>query len=119
MLNEFRNTKQIKGESRRRWFSDQYFDLIVWLDGKNKIKGFQLCYDKKKSEHALTWRKESGYTHHLIDTGETIPEHHKATPILVSDGVFDYKAIASIFKKESQEIDQKVANFVYKKILKY
>jgi hypothetical protein len=30
MLKEIQKTRQITGEPRRRWFSDEVFDLIVW-----------------------------------------------------------------------------------------
>jgi len=31
MLCEIKNVKQYDGEPQRRWFVDDYFDLIVWL----------------------------------------------------------------------------------------
>jgi hypothetical protein len=47
MLNEIANPRQIPGEGPRRWFTDSYFDLIVWYQGaSSSIAGFQLCYDK-------------------------------------------------------------------------
>ena len=30
MLTEIQNARQIAGEGVRRWFTDDYFDLIVW-----------------------------------------------------------------------------------------
>ena len=38
MLVEYRNVRQIRGEGHRRWFSDEYFDLIVWYDGKRRAR---------------------------------------------------------------------------------
>lgn len=119
MLKEILNTRQVKGDPKRRWFSDDYFDLIIWLNEQNNIVGFQLCYDKINNERAFTWDKEKGYTHHRIDSGENIPGRFKATPILIDDGIFDYETIANIFKKESKQLDKKTTNFVYENILKY
>lgn len=116
MLTELRNVKQIKGEPKRRWFCDSYFDLIVWFGEDEKITGFQLCYDKDTNERALTWKHSSTYTHHRVDDGEGNPGHYKATPILIADGMFDYRTIADRFLKESTGIDRNISKFVYDKI---
>jgi hypothetical protein len=42
-------------EPRRRWFSDEYFDLVVWQSVGNGIVGFHLCYDKARTERAVSW----------------------------------------------------------------
>ena len=34
MLKEVKNLRQT-AQSQRRWFNDDYFDLIVWDDNKN------------------------------------------------------------------------------------
>lgn len=119
MLYEINNVKQITGEPRRRWFVDDYFDLIVWLDEKNEISGFQLCYDKFRNQHALTWHKNSGYKHNRVDDGESRPGKYKAAPILVSNGVFLKNPLADLFKKASRELEENIANMVYEKIIQY
>jgi len=43
MLEESEYVRQVKGEPKRRWFSDDYFDLIVWVDcamTRRAIHGF-------------------------------------------------------------------------------
>jgi hypothetical protein len=82
MLREVRKVRQIKGESRRRWFDDDYFDLIVWFGEEDEIVGFQLCYDRRGEQKAFTWQQEFGYMHHRVDQGEDKPGKLKATPIL-------------------------------------
>ena len=118
MLREIKDVAQIPGEKRRRWFTDEFFDLIVWYDEKNDITGFQLCYNKDEDERALTWKWQSSYTHHRVDDGESKP-HRKATPILVADGIFDYKVIADRFKLESKNVERAISEFVLEKILQY
>lgn len=120
MLYEVKNVRQHKNEGLRRWFTDKDFDLIIWYDYNNKnIDGFQLCYDKNNYERALTWiRADNIFFHNKIDDGE-IPGTVKQTPILVADGLFDKNKIAEEFKVKSNEIDKKIAKFVYKKILEY
>jgi hypothetical protein len=118
MLKELKNVSQIPGEPQRRWFADDFFDLIVWYDDQYDVSGFQLCYNKEMDERALTWKRQSSYTHHRVEDGEAKPQR-KATPILVADGKFDYKVIADRFIEESKEIDQVVSEFVLEKIRRY
>ena len=117
MLVEVKEVKQFENEGFRRWFTDNYFDLIIWYDG-DTISGFQLCYDKEESERSLTWIKGKGFSHNKIDNGEK-PGHTKMTPILVQDGLFDKETIAAKFKKDSKKIDIEISLFVYSKLLTY
>lgn len=112
MLKEYTHVRQIQGESQRRWFSDDYFDLIVWLDDDTTIVGFQLCYDVAKTQRAVTWQQGKGFTHHKIDDGENRPGKVKASPVLVPDGLFDSSTIAARFEAAAQEIDPAIADFV-------
>lgn len=118
MLKEFTKIAQVPGGSRKRWFSDDYFDLFVWYSPANEIISFQLCYDKEQNERALTWKASSAYMHHRVDDGESNPTG-KATPVLVSEGMFDHQTVAERFLQESLKIDQEVARFVYEKLIKY
>ena len=111
--------KQIPGEPRRRWFEDNYFDLLVWENESGQIVEFQLCYDKLHYQRSLIWNEKSGYLHNKVDDGENNPGKYKATPILVDDGIFDAETIAEKFKYKSKDIDTKVSTFVYNKIGEY
>lgn len=115
MLRELKNMRQVEGEPRRRWFSDEYFDLIVWLDESNTITSFQLCYDKEERPRALTWHV-TGYLHHGISDGEDHLGKPKSTPILFPDGAFDKAPIADAFVSAAASIDGKVSAFVLEKI---
>lgn len=119
MMRETENVRQIKGESLRRWFWSDYFDLIVWLGYEDEITGFQLCYDKKKKQRVLTWKEGSGFSHDRIDDGESFPDKYKATPILTADGIFEKENIAVRFSEESKKIEKRIADFVYTKITEY
>ena len=118
MMYEYSNVRQIKGEGTRRWFADEDFDLIIWYDDNNKIKGFQLCYDKQYSERALTWKNNGHYYHNKIDDGDVV-FGSKKTPILVADGLFDKNKIGKLFLEKSSEIDKNIVDFVYNKIVEY
>lgn len=120
MLVELPDARQIKNEGYRRWFSDKYFDLIVWYDAdKTTIAGFQLCYDKLGRERAITWHKDKGFLHNSIDDGETAYEHAKMSPILVSDGAFSKETVSDKFKASSIGMNREIADLVYKKIKEY
>jgi len=118
MLREIRDVRQVRGEPRRRWFSDEDFDLIVWIDPENRILGFQLCYDKQTGQKALTWLKDDGYRHSRIDDGDN-PGKMKASPVLEADGHFDREGIGRRFRENRGDVPSKVADYVYDKIMNY
>ena len=113
MLSEYENVQQIEGEPMRRWFSDDFFDLIVWFSKEKIILGFQLCYDMHGNQRALTWKRPDAYFHQRIDDGEGRPGKHESTPILIPDGRFDHIAIAAKFQKESLDIEPAISKFVF------
>jgi|WetSurMetagenome_2_1015567.scaffolds.fasta_scaffold288297_2 hypothetical protein len=115
MLKELANVRQASEEPRHRWFADDYFDLMVWAGKRGEFIGLQLCYDKSGDEHALTWHKNTGFSHHRVDSGE-LQRPYKATPILVADGALDIVSLTHLFKERSRIIDQQVAQFVLGKI---
>lgn len=118
MLKELAKVRQVPEEPKRRWFADDYFDLIVWFDKRREIIGFQLCYDLNGEERALTWRENIGFSHQRVDDGE-LQRPYKATPILVADGAFDQAAVSQVFAEHSREMDKKVARFVLGKLRDY
>ncbi len=119
MLREIINPKQYPEEGFRRWFTDDYFDLIVWYRNDRKtIVGFQLTYDKERNERALTWMSTGSYTHMGIDDGE-ITGGYKRTPVLVADGAFDKNRIVEKFKKAAGNMDKDIASLVYKRLTQY
>jgi hypothetical protein len=120
VLAEYESVRQIRGEGHRRWFADEYFDLIVWSDrpgtDRSHITGFQLCYDRSGYERALTWTRDHGYSHEKVDTGESGPGGLKSTPILVADGFFDGAQVAMRFREASKGIDPDIADLVLDKL---
>jgi hypothetical protein len=119
MLYEIPHTRQIPGEPHRRWFTDAFFDLIVWRSASQAILGFQLAYDKRRSHRVLTWRQGVGYAHNKVDDGENRPGKPKASPILLPDGTFDPQGIGEAFAHASAHVDPHIAQFVMQKIVEY
>ncbi len=103
----------------RRWFDDDYFDLIIWYDTTDRsITGIQLCYDKKADEHAFMWHRASGFSHHAIDDTRSHYKH-PASPLLVDDGIFPFEEIIGKFRERSENIDPSVRDFVIAKLEEY
>lgn len=117
MLKEY-PAKRPKGDPQRRWFADEFFDLIAWLNPDGSIKGFQLCYDKGPAERALTWTREAGYAHNRIDDGEGNPAKNQ-TPVLVPDGAFASRKILQRFMDACGQIDARISRFVIRKLREY
>jgi hypothetical protein len=119
MLKEVQKTRQIAGEPYRRWFNDETFDLIVWYEAKGEIIGFQLCYRAWPDEKALTWLRGEGFSHNRIDQGESRPDHHKMTPILLPDGEFEAERVLEQFLAASSDLDPVVVDIVTRALKNY
>lgn len=111
-MREYINVRQIPGDLKRRWFSSEDFDLIVWLNDDGSFAGFELCYDKTHLERSITWRPCGGFEHMAVDDGEHKPGKYKASPVLVPDGYFDANRIHFAFSKESKSLPQEIASYV-------
>jgi hypothetical protein len=111
-------TGQRRDDPRRRWFADDYFDLIVWINDGSDITGFQLCYDRGRTERAITWTSDGGYSHNRIDEGEANPAKNQS-PILLSDGPFPADEVIERFEEASRAIDQRISRFILKKLRQY
>jgi len=119
MLHEVTDVRQIPNDPPRRWFSDEFFELIVWFAPDRSIHGFQLCYDIGNKPRALTWFKDLGYTHDGIDDGEPAGGASKASPILVPDGLFDSPGIAAKFVAAGGELPSDIRELTATKIREY
>jgi hypothetical protein len=115
-LAEISAVRQIPGEPRRRWFRTDDLDLIVWCDEAGAPTSFQLCYDKLRSERALTWTPDRGFLHAAVDDGEDVGLGYKATPILVAGGRFDANRVGDRFAAASAELPREIVEFVGNKL---
>lgn len=104
-LREVVRVRQVPGELRRRWFSSDALDLVVWFDDDGVIAGFQLCYDKLHAERALTWHARGHRLQHMaVDDGEPGGMRHKSSPVLVPDGVLDAPKLLAEFRAAAGEL---------------
>jgi len=107
--------QQIPGDYRRRLFSDQNSDLIVWLEGDESIHGFCFSYDLQAEARALTWIAGKGFSHDRIDLGEESPLANR-TPILIRDAAPPRGEIARRFQEIDGELPAGIRDFVRLKI---
>ena len=115
MLREIPETRQIRGEPRRRWFNSAGMDLYVWYDDGGEPLGFQLCYGKPNAERALTWFRPGSFSHMAVDhsAGQS---KHGGTPILVPDGSMDAASLLADFERERIELPAELASLVADKV---
>ncbi len=118
MLREWKGVRQRPEEGPRRWFTDEDMDLIVWYDSEARtIRGFQLCYGKQASQHAVTWLADGTYSHARIDDGEQIGGIGlKQTPILVEDGSFGADDLADRFRDQAEMVDARIRALVLERL---
>jgi len=118
MLREIHAVKQHPGELRRRWFAAESMDLFVWYGDSGTIVGFQLSYDKPHAERAITWKRDSGFTHTVVDDGAR-PGKYPETPLLVVDGVFAASRVLRVFQAQAMEIDDAIVHFVSARLIEF
>jgi hypothetical protein len=111
--------RQIRGESKRRWFASDDFDLIVWLSDDERLIAFELCYDKRGKERSIRWSNSGGYLHMAVDDGEQVLGKHKETPILIADGLFNSKQVHSKLSAIRHLLPDEIAEYVLTAIEQY
>ena len=80
-------------------------ELIVWYDATGRMSGFQICYViPGQKERALTWRPGGGFSHALVDTGDSRPDKN-LTPILVPDGAVPWAMLAREFGLRGADLE--------------
>lgn len=111
MLRELDAVRQ-HPEEYRRWFSDAYFDLIVWYDTPGgPPQGFQLCTDRGGDEHALTWHAPDRISYHRVDDGEPNASTNQS-PLLVPDGTCPIETLQKRFAEAAAELEPAVRQCV-------
>ena len=110
--------RAVPNDLDRCWMSDDYFDLIVWYSECGRIDGFQLCYDKRGNERALTWRTTAGFRHSAVDSGESEPLANH-TPILKTGGDFPAQRVRAEFQQRSKLIHPDVRALVLARIAQF
>ena len=111
-MKEIHKVRQIPGVARRRWFTSTTMDLIVWFDQDQAPIEFQLCYDKGRTERAIGWSENNGFTHMTVDSGEQVGLGHKGTPILLASATVDIAIVRALFAVQGQQLPKDVVEFI-------
>lgn len=119
MLREITSTRQNSKHMRKRWFTDSDMDLFIWFRHQVPVR-FQLSYNKRGREHAITWDNAAGFSHNRVDNGEQEAQlKYKMTPILLADGDFNAATIARNFLRASDNIEESLADFIFARLLEH
>jgi hypothetical protein len=116
MLKEFEKVRQREGEGFRRFFSDGYFELMVWYDeGGKAITGFQLAYDVKSRERVLTYKADEGRVmrSHHYNTGNAFELHGSAwSSVLAGDAGRLDERVLDRFLIAARHIEPEILEYV-------
>jgi hypothetical protein len=115
VLREIKNVKQEHGAGARRWFESDGLELVVWLDRRGGVTGFQICYDLGRGERALTWRGRSGFVHSVVDAGDDTPLKNKS-PVLLPDGDVPWPELVRRFDESSVSLEPVLRQLVHGKL---
>ncbi len=119
MLVQISHLRQSNRSLVKRWFTSLDMDLFIWYRKNTPVK-FQLSYNKRNDEHAISWDFHHGFRHYLVDTGECDPAEYKRTPLLID--VCAQENLASLprdFLVASENIEIGVSDFIYSRLMAY
>jgi hypothetical protein len=129
MFREINISKQTSGGPKRRWYQSEYFDLFIWYikhddkrdaSANREFVGAQLCYDIRRNQRALTWKKETGFVHTRVSgSGDTMSDRGASASLLMDGGEFDHAAVLDRFMADAPALPSQVRRFVMGKLTEY
>jgi len=118
MLREILAVRQDRPGLKRRWYQDEFFDLYTWHSYGGSLVRFQLCYDVRGRERALTWSKQRGFSHNKVDSSEEYAGQ-PMTPLLVEDGRFPHRLVRARFQREAAILDHATRSLILDKMREF
>ncbi|MBL8379300.1 MAG: hypothetical protein JNM79_15635 [Burkholderiales bacterium] len=129
MFREITVSKQATQGPKRRWYQSEYFDLFIFyfrhseradVKADREFVGMQLCYDIRRKQRTLEWKKEGGFSHHRVVKGnDTMDDHGASASLLQQGGEFDANSVIDRFMRESTTLPPIVRTFVLQKLSEY
>ncbi len=130
MFREITVSKQANEGPKRRWYQSDYFDLFVFyfrhseradVKADREFVGMQLCYDIRRKQRTLEWKKEGGFSHHrVVKGGDTMADHGSSAALLEQGGDFDAHTVVDRFMRESAgSLPPIIRQFVLQKLAEY
>lgn len=115
---ELAGVRQYTDEPRRRWFFAPTMDLIVWVDECDRPFKFQICYEVKTAEYALTWESGQGFDHALVDRAKGDASMNR-TAILRKDDTFDKEYLLALFQNANSNLPPDIGGLVLEALTLY
>lgn len=113
---EIQGVRQRPDEGFRRWFSNNYFDLVFWYEEEaGELTGIQFCYGKPYAEKAFTWERSYKSHHYVSEQNKT----SQATGILRGNAGNIPETVVNRFLEESPEMDEALKDLILDKIDEY
>ncbi len=129
MFREITISKQAESGPKRRWYQSDYFDLYIFYirhseradkHADREFVGLQLCYDIRRNQRTLEWKKADGFSHHAVKKGgDTLSDHGASAALLQKGGTFDAAKVIDRFMTDSGSLPGQVKTFVLKKLTEY
>ena len=130
MFREITVSKQATDGPKRRWYQSDYFDLFIFyfrhseradVKADREFVGMQLCYDIRRKQRTLEWKKEGGFSHHRVvkGGGDTMADHGASAALLEQGGDFDADNVLDRFIRESPGLPPILRQFVLQKLAEY
>ncbi len=111
MMYRILNVRQVPGEDFKVWFTDDYWDLFIWIDKNKRVSSFQLGYGKPAEEQMIIWRRGGGITAARVSDGEENLTENR-TPMLTENSDYDLDSVIKRFSEDSKKINSKISDFV-------
>ena len=129
MFREITISKPAESGPKRRWYQSDYFDLYVFYirhsvradkHADREFVGLQLCYDIRRNQRTLEWKKEGGFSHHAVKKGgDTLSDHGASAALLQKGGTFDAAKVIDRFMADSGSLPGQIKTFVLKQLTEY
>ena len=129
MFREITVSKQANEGPKRRWYQSDYFDLFIFyfrhseradVKADREFVGMQLCYDIRRKQRTLEWKKDGGFSHHrVVKGGDTMADHGSSAALLEQGGDFDANSVVDRFVRESGSLPPIIRQFVMQKLAEY
>lgn len=116
---ELADVRQHANEPKRRWFFAPAMDLTVWVDELERPFKFQLCYEKRPAEYALTWEAGRGFNHALVDRGEGSPAMAPSPILRNDDEPFEKTYLLALFQASYANLPTSIGSLVSDALMLY
>ncbi|MFP4210633.1 MAG: hypothetical protein ACLFR8_05275 [Alkalispirochaeta sp.] len=112
-LVENKNVRQRPEEGFRRWFLNDYFDVIVWYESAaGELTGFQLCYNRTVDERAFTWQRNKRSSHFVSSGSDERGRPWIATAVLHGDAGAVPADVIERLRQEQGDLDDDLLELI-------